>query len=150
MSAEFFALKAQNTWILVEPPPSQHILGYMQMDLKKAIIFPMVPLLGIKPALLHKEITRSLELILDIFSPVTKISTIYLFIPLQSVTTGRPYNLDVSNAFLHGQLDETIYMKQPPSFCDPFKTTYVYLLKKSIYGLKQSMRQWFSTFTSHI
>ncbi|GJX69512.1 retrotransposon protein, putative, ty1-copia subclass [Tanacetum coccineum] len=50
--------------------------------------------------------------------------------------------LDVKMAFLHGNLEETIYIRQPPCFEEG--TGYkVYLLKKSLYGLKHSQRQWY-------
>ncbi|GJW07711.1 retrotransposon protein, putative, ty1-copia subclass [Tanacetum coccineum] len=45
--------------------------------------------------------------------------------------------LDVKTAFLHGNLEETIYMRQPPGF-EEGTGNKVYLLKKSLYGLKQS------------
>ncbi|CAM8900789.1 unnamed protein product [Rhodiola kirilowii] len=50
--------------------------------------------------------------------------------------------MDVKTAFLHGDLEEKIYMSQPIGFIDQKHPDYVCFLKKSIYGLKQSPRQW--------
>ncbi|KAK4404655.1 Retrovirus-related Pol polyprotein from transposon TNT 1-94 [Sesamum angolense] len=50
--------------------------------------------------------------------------------------------MDVKTAFLHGDLDEQIYMCQPSGFINKEKPNHVCLLKKSLYGLKQSPRQW--------
>lgn len=51
--------------------------------------------------------------------------------------------LDVKNAFLHGFLNETVYMEQPPSFKDEKFPDHVCLLKRSLYGLRQGPRTWF-------
>ncbi|KAG8473450.1 hypothetical protein CXB51_035780 [Gossypium anomalum] len=56
--------------------------------------------------------------------------------------------LDVKTAFLHGELEEDIYMQQPEGFTVSEKEDYVCLLKKSLYGLKQSPRQWYKRFDS--
>jgi hypothetical protein len=56
--------------------------------------------------------------------------------------------LDVKIAFLHGELEEVIYMDQPEGFVVPGKENLVCRLKKSLYGLKQSPRQWYRRFDS--
>lgn len=48
--------------------------------------------------------------------------------------------------FLHGSFTETIYLYQPPSFRDPHHPEYGYLLKKSLYGLKQAHQAWYQRF----
>ena len=56
--------------------------------------------------------------------------------------------LDVKTAFLHGEFEEEIYMDQPELFVVPGKENYVCKLKTSLYGLKQSPRQWYKRFDS--
>ena len=54
--------------------------------------------------------------------------------------------LDVKTAFLHVDLEETIYMDQPEGVIKPGTKNLVCLLKKSFYGLRQSLRQWYKRF----
>jgi hypothetical protein len=58
--------------------------------------------------------------------------------------------LDVKTAFLHGELEEVIYMDQPEGFVESGKENLVCRLKKSFYSLKQSLRQWYRRFDSFV
>ena len=56
--------------------------------------------------------------------------------------------LDVKTAFLHGDLEEEIFMEQPEGFVQNRNKRFVCKLKKSLYGLRQSPRQWYKKFDS--
>ena len=86
----------------------------------------------------------------EIFSPVIKYTTIHVMLALAAHNDLEIEQMDVKTAFLHGDLEETIYMKQPEGFEVKGRQEMVCLLKKSLYGLKQSPRQWYKRFDSFI
>nr|GEZ83351.1 copia protein [Tanacetum cinerariifolium] len=76
----------------------------------------------------------------ETFSLVVKSGTIWIVLSLVISRHWHVHQLDVKNAFLHGDLAETIYMHQPLGFWDPKHPNYVCLLQRSLYGLKQAPR----------
>ena len=60
------------------------------------------------------------------------------------------HQLDVKNAFLHDTLSETVYYTQPAGFVDSSRPNMVCRLNKSLYGLKQTPRVWYSRFATFL
>ena len=60
------------------------------------------------------------------------------------------HHVDIKTAFLNGDAEEEVYMKQPKVFATEGKEDYVCKLKKSLYGLKQSSRCWNVTLDCHL
>ncbi|GJU20057.1 retrovirus-related pol polyprotein from transposon TNT 1-94 [Tanacetum coccineum] len=69
------------------------------------------------------------------FAPVTRIEAIRIFIANAISKNMTIYQMDVKTAFLNGELNEKVYVSQPKGFVDPDHPTYVYRLKKALYGL---------------
>jgi hypothetical protein len=86
----------------------------------------------------------------ETYSPVIKPITIRTILSLATTARWPIKQIDISNAFLHGFLSETVYMAQPPGFQHPQHPHALCKLKKAIYGLKQAPRAWFSRLSSFL
>jgi hypothetical protein len=85
----------------------------------------------------------------DTFNPVVKAATIRLVLSLAVSFGWNLCQLDVQNAFLHGNLEE-VFMRQPPGFESKTHPHFVCKLDKALYGLKQVSRAWYSRLSSKL
>jgi len=74
-------------------------------------------------------------------------TTIRLVIALASMHNLNLHQLDVNNAFLHGEFQEDVYMMLHPGVTSNKPNQFCKLLK-SLYGLKQASRKWYEKLTS--
>jgi hypothetical protein len=86
----------------------------------------------------------------ETFCPVVKVATIRLVLAISVSKVSNLRKVDVKNTFLHGVLEEEVYMKQPPGYENPNAPHHVCKLDKSLYGLKQAPRAWFSKLSSKL
>lgn len=149
MTTEYNALIRNGTWELVPRQPNMNIIRSMWLFKHK---FRSDGTLERYKARLVCD-GRLQQVGIDCgetFSPVVKPATIRTVLSIALSQGWAVHQLDVTNAFLHGHLNETVYMYQPMGFRDRNFPDYVCSLKKSLYGLKQAPRAWYHRFTDYV
>ena len=136
MKEEIDALIKNKTWDLVELPKNRRVVGCKWIyKLKKGADNVITKY---KARLVAKGFSQEAGIDFhEIFSPVVKIVSIRMVLALVALHNLELEQLDVKTAFLHGDLDEEIYMEQPEGFVQDRNKRFVCKLKKSLYGLKQ-------------
>ncbi|CAJ2648276.1 unnamed protein product [Trifolium pratense] len=144
MNEEMLSLEKNQTWKLVPLPKNKRVVGSKWVFKRKEGI-PGVEAPRYKARLVAKGFTQVEGVDYnEIFSPVVKHCSIRVLMAIVNMYDLELEQMDVKTAFLHGELEETIYMQQPEGFVED--NSKVCLLKKSLYGLKQSPRQWYRRF----
>ena len=142
MQEEFDALQRNRTWTLVPRPPRANVItgkwvfrhktrsdGSLERYKARWVVRGFRQRAGV-------DFTET-------FAPVVKPGTIRTVLQL-AVSRGWPvHQMDVSNAFLHGHLEEQVFCEQPTGFVDASFPGHVCLLSRSLYGLKQAPRAWY-------
>jgi hypothetical protein len=149
MKQEFDALQVNKTWTLVPRPPGARIITGKWVFKHK--MNPDGTLERYKAQWVVRGFNQWPGLdFSETFSPVVKPATIRTVLTLVVTNNWPAHQLDVSNAFLHGNLREQVYSQQPTGFVDPHRSDDVRLLSQSLYGLRQAPRAWFERFVSHV
>ena len=86
----------------------------------------------------------------ETFSPVVRMESVRTVVGLAVRNGLKLHQLDITTAFLNGELKEEVYMRQPKGFIADGQEHLVCKLKRSIYGLKQSPRCWNYTLDNYL
>ena len=141
---EYDALMQHGVWDLCELPKGQkavacrwvyHIKTNTDGSIERYKAWLVAKGFSQKP---HLDYTET-------FTPVAKFASLQTVLAMAAAEDMEVHSMDVPSAFLNGDLDEETYMAQPKGLAAPGQEHLVCLcrLKKLLYGLKQSPRQWY-------
>src|SRR6202008_998282 len=140
MKEELKALKKANTWTIVDKPAKRSVVSCKWVYKIKQN--PDGSIARYKARLVARGFTQRPGFDYDeTFSPVVRYESLRLLLAISAHHGWKPQQCDVKSAFLHGDLQEEIYMELPPGHGQPGK---VAKLNKCLYGLKQSSREWYA------
>ncbi|KAL0373638.1 UNVERIFIED_CONTAM: Retrovirus-related Pol polyprotein from transposon TNT 1-94 [Sesamum radiatum] len=149
VKSEMDSIVSYGTWVLVDLPLGCTTIGCKWVFKKKLKLDGTVN--KFKAKLVAKDFQQKEGIdYFDTYSPVARLTTIRVLIALASVYSLPIHQIDVKITFLHGELDEKIYMDQPEGFVAHGNECKVCKLVKSLYGFKQAPKQWHEKFDKTI
>lgn len=148
MNEEYASLLQNGTWEVIDLPPNRKPVSCKWIYKIKYDSQGNID--RYKARLVARGFTQRYGInFTETFSPVAKFDSIRTLLSIVAVDDLEMVQFDVRTGFLHGKIDEELYMIQPPHFKDKNHPQRVCRLKKSIYGLRQASRvwnQWFHQF----
>ena len=143
------SLDENDVWELVELPEGKHAVGSKWVYNIKTCADGSIECY--KAQLVAPGFSQRFNTDYDeTFCPVVRLESFRTLVALSVQNGLKLHQVDVTTAFLNGELEEEVYMKQPPGFIAPGQKNLVCKLKKSIYGLKQSPRCWNSALQTQL
>lgn len=148
MYKEVDALEEADTWDVVDLPPGRVALNTMWVFKIKYNADGTVERYKARLVLLGNRQKEGCDYD-ETFAPVAKMTTVWSLLKIVAANNWEVHQMDVQNAFLHGDLREEVYIKLPQGI-KAFDPTKVCRLHKSLYGLKQAPRCWFEKLTTSL
>ena len=149
MKEELKSMTDNNVWVMTEWPEGSKRVGCKWVIKTKRDSMGNVE--RYKARLVAKGYTQKDGIdYKETFSPVSKKDSLRIIMALVAHYDLELHQMDVKTAFLNGDLEEEVYMDQPQGFETTGKESLVCKRKKSIYGFKQTSRQWYSKFNNTI
>ncbi|RVW64595.1 Retrovirus-related Pol polyprotein from transposon TNT 1-94 [Vitis vinifera] len=141
MKDEMSSMKCNDVWDLVELPNGAKTIGCKWVFKTKKDSLGNIE--RYKAKLVSKGFTQKEGIdYTETFSPVSKKDSLHIILALVAHFDFELQQMNVKTAFLNGELEEEVYMKQPEGFPSSDGEQLACKLKKSIYGLKQASCQW--------
>ncbi|GKA09881.1 retrovirus-related pol polyprotein from transposon TNT 1-94 [Tanacetum coccineum] len=139
----------QEVWTLVELPNGKRAIGTKWVFRNKKDERGIV--IKNKERLVAQGYTQEEGIDYDeVFSPVSRIKAIRLFLAYALFKDIVVYQMDVKNAFLYGKIEEEVYVCQPSGFEDRDFPDRVYKVENALYGLHQAPRAWYETLSTYL
>ena len=149
MQREMESIASNNVWRLVESPKDRKPISSKWVFKRK--IGPDGSVCSYKARLVAQGFSQKIGIDYDeTFSPVVRFESIRTLLAMAAQHGLHVHQMDVSSAFLNGDLSEELYMKQPEGFIENCKSKLVCKLSKAIYGLKQFPKCWNSSLDSYL
>jgi hypothetical protein len=149
MRDEYESIMKNHTWDLVTLPPGRKTVSCKWVFKTKCNAQGQVE--RYKARLVARGFTQVHGVDYnETFAPVSKMASIRTLLAIAAVEDLEVHQMDVKTAFLHGDLEEEVYMDQPEHFVDPQQPQLVCKLRKALYGLKQSSRAWYQRIDTHL
>ena len=143
MNQEIEAIKRNETWELTELPKGAKKIGVKWVF--KTKLNEKGKVNKCKARLVAKGYTQQAGIdYIEVFAHVAHWDTIHLTLALTASRGSKVYKLDVKSAFLHGEINDEVFVEQSKGYEAKREEHKVYRLKKALYGLKQAPRAWFS------
>lgn len=143
MKDELASIKQNGTWERVELPKGKNVISLKWIF--KTKFLPDGSIQKYNARLVVRGFSQQQGIDFDeTFSPVARFETVRLILALAAQKQWTVFQFDVKSAFLNGDLEEEVYVSQPPGFENWKEENKVYRLRKALYGLKQAPRAWYS------
>jgi transposase InsO family protein len=139
---ELDKLKRFDVYEWVVRPPNVNVVDTRWVDVRKRDEFGNID--SYKSRVVARGFTQQYGIdYIDTTSPTAKLASLRMIMALAAREGWLLHQVDIRSAYLHAELDTTIYAKPPPGAEEADKEGRIWKLKKGLYGLKQSGRQWY-------
>jgi hypothetical protein len=145
---EIESLLTNNTWELQPLPPGKKALGSKWVFKVKRHADGKIERFKVRLVVKGFEQREGIDYA-EVYAPVSQQSTLRILLAVAAHYGFALHQVDIKTAFLHGELEEEVYVQQPPGFTEG-PPGYVLRLKKALYGLKQAPRAWHNKLKSSL